>query len=157
MKKEIVRKINFLKARRHQDALRIKRLKRRLDLGVDWGAIKVAGGAIGSMAIGSLLGLILSKYVTGPLSKKLDLRQIKNGKIPEAVFVTHFKEYFNRGKTLASRIVEPEVWANVNRSNFKDLQQKVNNARTVSELARMFPDCRFLIQAQEAYRQAKSL
>lgn len=157
MRKDIVRKINFLKTRRHQDALRIKRLKRKLDFSVDWGAVGLAGGAIGSMAVGSLMALIINKYVFGPLSKKLDIHQIKSGKIPEGVFVTHFKECFNRGKTIASRIMEPEVWANVNRSNFKDLQQKVNNTRTVRDLVRLFPDCRFLVQVQEAYRQAESL
>jgi hypothetical protein len=146
MKKDIVKKINFLKARRHQDALRIKRLKRRLD----------DNPFITGAVIGLGLSTLINKFVTIPLVRKLTFRKILEGKYPEEEFVNEFKIYFNRGKYLFANFYEPDVWKNVGEGNYAIIAQKINAAQTVEQLARALPDSELLKKVYSAYKSAKA-
>lgn len=147
---KIIRAINFLKARRHADALKIRRLRRHADLGT--GAklsLAVAGGILGGVG----LGTILSKFVLKPMMEKAQLDKIYSGQLPEKMFVQYFKFYFANGKTAAKRIIEPGVWARVDEDNLERMSKLVQSAKSAKDLTRIFPDCRYLANVAAAYDQ----
>lgn len=149
----IIRKINFLKARRHSDALKIRQLKRHLDLsGGAKLALAIGGGIVG----GGTLGVLLGKYVINPLANKMNINMIYNGDYPEELFLNTFKTYFKSGTSGLRRFVEPEVWDEISTNNFESFRSKVMAARKVSDLVRLFPNSKFLSDVNAAYKQAKA-
>ena len=147
----IVKAINFLKARRHSDALKIRRLRRHADLGTGAKLGLAAAGVLGGVG----LGTILSKFVLKPMMEKIQLDKIYADLIPEKEFVQYFKSYFANGKTAAKRIMEPDVWAGVDESNFERMSKRVQSAKSANDLARIFPNCRYLVQSADFYNRLK--
>lgn len=145
----IIRKINYLKARRHSDALKIRRLKRHLDLNF---ALAVGGGLLG----GGTLGVLFGRYVIHPLANKMNIKMIYDGDYPEELFLNTFKTYFKSGTSVMKRFVEPEIWDEISNNNFESFRSKVMSARKVSDLVKLFPNSKFLADVNAAYRQARA-
>lgn len=150
----INQKIKFLKFRRHMDAMRIKRLKRRLDLGVVPATIL---GLTGSVAIGSLIGAVMAK-VMNKLNYDNSIDRIYAGKaLPEKDYVKAFQVYFTKNSSnIGTRFMEPGYWGGVNAENYKDYLKKVNSAKTVNDLIRIFPDHAELKKIAAAYKAARA-
>ena len=147
-------KIKFLKHRRHMDALRIKRLKRRLDLGV---VPKMLLGVTGGLAVGSLIGAVMAK-VMNKLNYDYSIDRIYAGKaLPEKDYVKAFQVYFTKNSSnIGTRFMEPGYWRSVNAENYKDYLEKVNGARTANDLVRIFPDHTELKKIAAAYKAARA-
>lgn len=142
-------KIKFLKFRRHMDAMRIKRLRRFGDIST---GVAIVGGIVGGSALGLLLAKIMDR-----LGYEADIAAIREGSaIPEKEYVRRFKIYFNGGHGLFRKFMNPGVYSGMTDVDFYDYANKVNRAKTVSDLCVLFPKHDQLRRIAAAYKEARA-
>ena len=151
----IKRNINRLQNRRHKDALTIKRLKKYNDLSVK----QKATIAIAAPFVGIPLAIALEKFVLTPLSHKMDIRDIYEGRWREKEFVSYIKSEYRRKsdkfwKWIAEPGIEPQTYSEADYQKMKNL---VMGAQTARDLSRLFPKNNFLKEAADAFEFRKKL
>ena len=147
--------IKRLQNRRHKDALTIKRLKKYNDLSVK----QKAAIAIAAPFVGIPLAIALEKFVLTPLSHKMDIRDIYEGRWREKEFVSFVKSEYRRKsdkfwKWIAEPDIEPETYSEADYQKMKNL---VMGAQTARDLSRLFPKNNFLKEAADAFEFRKKL
>lgn len=147
--------IKRLQNRRHKDALTIKRLKKYNDLSVK----QKATIAIAAPFVGIPLAIALEKFVLTPLSHKMDIRDIYEGRWREKEFVSYIKSEYRRKsdkfwKWIAEPGIEPQTYSEADYQKMKNL---VMGAQTARDLSRLFPKNNFLKEASDAFEFRKKL